>query len=894
MVSFIHHDQRATDMKICEYLVLEAGNLPLRNVSGDSARNWPCCSWQGLGLDSRLLLILWIFIFLIFFALGNSAWGITQASVKLDTTVQPSFDLEKWERIKARAGKFIKIDFKPKGSAVKEVCYYDLKAQLYVYREIFMEIGYHREMHTIKEFLKKIQEIEKSGKSGLAGHDHAYLDLECWDIIAEYTEEIIIVANDELSKNQFNFTRGEPVQYKTFFDEKWNKSLTERVKQAFKHPQLVSISSIRAGILESVFGKYKKYIIEYRNAFSKIRDLSESKQSVISEQIDILGMSKTEKHQNSRLQYRSKDLEDQLKIVAEEHKYAKASYKRADVLISQLDKIMFKMHMRILTDNSFKIYKADFWGQAFTSTNSKAFTYESTNAYSTCNGSCQTNKNTKSNSSSTQESQPGSEDQNNSFSSELRNWAIAFILMAGVVLVLQAHKPILRARKQSFSWAFEKLKFKFTSNAKINTRVFECIITVFDIIAIMAFFSILEYSKFLLLNSIMWSLIFLRGASFIGSQLFSDLQEDDTPLGIKKTAACQSRSAFFWLFVSFGANNVLLGAYEYLRSSFIDFLNMYNLFLLFLFPITLVGAFFLTKIGKTMDSVSQTAKFDYIIMRNFQKPFAIILRLILPVVLIASLMGYMLGTSILVKSTILTLGLFHAIFFLEILVSDLFHEFFPEYRMENTIVKLFFILIKFLIIILTFYSVIFIWLGGVFDIKELYLIFVQKILIERFKLSLADIFVFCVVFLTGCGVTWLMNFLLFKSIPRRAQNDDSGSKTAVLWLNYSGILFSLIIALLFVARDFWGMILIIFGTLWIGFSFGLRAVASNFVSGLILLLKHPIKVGDFIEVDGVKGTVENISTQSTTVRTLNHGLSEVPNTILLTKSIIKPKSRKIL
>ena len=39
------------------------------------------------------------------------------------------------------------------------------------------------------------------------------------------------------------------------------------------------------------------------------------------------------------------------------------------------------------------------------------------------------------------------------------------------------------------------------------------------------------------------------------------------------------------------------------------------------------------------------------------------------------------------------------------------------------------------------------------------------------------------------------------------------------------------------------------GVVGIGFGFGMQNLASNFISGLTLLLEHQIRVGDFIEID---------------------------------------------
>jgi potassium efflux system protein len=67
------------------------------------------------------------------------------------------------------------------------------------------------------------------------------------------------------------------------------------------------------------------------------------------------------------------------------------------------------------------------------------------------------------------------------------------------------------------------------------------------------------------------------------------------------------------------------------------------------------------------------------------------------------------------------------------------------------------------------------------------------------------------------------------------------------------------------------------GALGLGLSFSLQNFASNFVSGLTLLLERPVKVGDFIEVDNLSGTVENISIRSTVIRTIDGIFVIIPN-----------------
>lgn len=70
---------------------------------------------------------------------------------------------------------------------------------------------------------------------------------------------------------------------------------------------------------------------------------------------------------------------------------------------------------------------------------------------------------------------------------------------------------------------------------------------------------------------------------------------------------------------------------------------------------------------------------------------------------------------------------------------------------------------------------------------------------------------------------------------------------------------------------------VILGAISFGIGFGLRNIADNFVSGLILLVERPIKVGDRIEVGGVFGDVMEIRARATIVRTNDNVDIIVPN-----------------
>ena len=70
---------------------------------------------------------------------------------------------------------------------------------------------------------------------------------------------------------------------------------------------------------------------------------------------------------------------------------------------------------------------------------------------------------------------------------------------------------------------------------------------------------------------------------------------------------------------------------------------------------------------------------------------------------------------------------------------------------------------------------------------------------------------------------------------------------------------------------------LIAGALSVGIGFGLQNIINNFVSGLILLIERPIKVGDLILVGETLGNVTRIGIRSCTVRTLEEAEIIIPN-----------------
>ena len=72
------------------------------------------------------------------------------------------------------------------------------------------------------------------------------------------------------------------------------------------------------------------------------------------------------------------------------------------------------------------------------------------------------------------------------------------------------------------------------------------------------------------------------------------------------------------------------------------------------------------------------------------------------------------------------------------------------------------------------------------------------------------------------------------------------------------------------------------GALGVGLGFGLQKIASNYVSGFIILIDRSLRIGDTINVPGLQGMVTQIRTRYTVVRGLDGIETLIPNEKLIT------------
>ena len=83
------------------------------------------------------------------------------------------------------------------------------------------------------------------------------------------------------------------------------------------------------------------------------------------------------------------------------------------------------------------------------------------------------------------------------------------------------------------------------------------------------------------------------------------------------------------------------------------------------------------------------------------------------------------------------------------------------------------------------------------------------------------------------------------------------------------------------------------GTAGVAIGLALKDSLSNFASGVLILFNHTFKVGDFIEIDGQKGTVRRIELMFTTLATADNKRLIIPNSVLTSDMIINYTAKSI-
>jgi small-conductance mechanosensitive channel len=156
---------------------------------------------------------------------------------------------------------------------------------------------------------------------------------------------------------------------------------------------------------------------------------------------------------------------------------------------------------------------------------------------------------------------------------------------------------------------------------------------------------------------------------------------------------------------------------------------------------------------------------------------------------------------------------------------------------------------------------------------------------KEFKVSALSLLLLVLVILIAAVVSrYARRFLKNTVLPK--QMDAGLEYTLLRVLHYAIITVGIIYGLKVGFAIDLTSVAVILGFLSVGIGFGLQYIASDMVSGLILLFERPVRVGDRIKIDDVEGRVAKISVRSTLIITNENMAVIVPNSQLVQKKFI--------
>lgn len=153
------------------------------------------------------------------------------------------------------------------------------------------------------------------------------------------------------------------------------------------------------------------------------------------------------------------------------------------------------------------------------------------------------------------------------------------------------------------------------------------------------------------------------------------------------------------------------------------------------------------------------------------------------------------------------------------------------------------------------------------------------------KLSLGNVTVALILLLFAARLSKMMVRIINSRLIERFVPDKGSQVTYQTFAFYAS--FALFVCLsLTIAGIPLTIFTVVGGALAIGVGFGSQNIVNNFISGVILLIEQPIRVGDVVEVDNIQGEVMSINTRSTKIRTPDNKIFIVPNSFFLEKSVL--------
>ncbi|WP_043650009.1 mechanosensitive ion channel family protein [Chitinilyticum litopenaei] len=143
--------------------------------------------------------------------------------------------------------------------------------------------------------------------------------------------------------------------------------------------------------------------------------------------------------------------------------------------------------------------------------------------------------------------------------------------------------------------------------------------------------------------------------------------------------------------------------------------------------------------------------------------------------------------------------------------------------------------------------------------------------------------------LLSVALTMLVAMWIGREIERRLMSADMMDMNVrvvtVKVMRSLLVVLAVIIALPLVGIDL--TVLSVFGgAIGIGLGFGLQKIASNYVSGFIILLDRSVKLGDMVQIDNRTGIIKGLTSRYVVLRSADGTEALIPNETLVTSTVV--------
>jgi potassium efflux system protein len=153
------------------------------------------------------------------------------------------------------------------------------------------------------------------------------------------------------------------------------------------------------------------------------------------------------------------------------------------------------------------------------------------------------------------------------------------------------------------------------------------------------------------------------------------------------------------------------------------------------------------------------------------------------------------------------------------------------------------------------------------------------------RISLSDIAVAALVFTLALTAARTARRTLSERLLPQTRLDRSVQQSISTGAGYAGVVLAVILAVRVLGIDLSNVALVA-GALSVGIGLGLQNIVNNFVSGLVLLIERPVKVGDWVGVGDKQGLVRRINVRSTELSTFERSTVILPNSQLLSSPVV--------